>query len=65
MEPTRDGFVHQSRQDDLFQELEVFADSVYVCLVLTALQRELTLEEIHLLQKAGNLNAIMRPPRMA
>lgn len=52
MEPTTDGFIKQSRQDDLFEEVETFAQCVYLCLTLTALKRQLSEEELHLLERA-------------
>ena len=43
----------QSKQDDLFPELETFAQSVYQSLVLAALKRELNEDEIAVLGVDG------------
>ena len=39
MQPTPDGFVYQSRQDEAFAEYEAFAECAFVNLVLAAIKR--------------------------
>jgi len=57
MQPTADGYIHQSRLDDAFEEYEAFVQSAFLALVLTTLKRDLTNEETHLLQRSAELTA--------
>lgn len=50
MEATKDGFVHQSRQDELFARFEMFADSTMKVLRATIQARDLTTVEIEIMQ---------------
>ena len=47
----------QSFQDDYFDALETFAETTYVFLVLLALQRRLSTDEVYILERASNLQA--------
>lgn len=53
----------QSQQDDLFPELETFAQSVYQSLVLAALKRELNEDEIAVLERLSRLDMWIRQDR--
>lgn len=45
----------QSHQDDIFPELECFLECVYINLMLAAIKRTLTEDEVSLLQGAAEL----------
>jgi hypothetical protein len=55
MEPTKDGFVHQSRQDEMFERLEAFVEGAVLLFMLTTRQRGLTPAENHLFLQALDL----------
>jgi hypothetical protein len=45
--------LRQSQQDDLWDQLATFAETTYIFLVLVALQRRLTGDELYLLDRAA------------
>lgn len=55
MHTTTDGFAHQSRQDDLFEDLQAFADTVFQRLLAAVKNRPLTDEENDLICRAADL----------
>jgi hypothetical protein len=47
--------MRQSQQDDVFEDLECFAQLVYLNLVRAAIKRTLSDDEAYLLQRAAEL----------